>query len=180
MSVEKDFKLTIDFLRKFFSEHHIKKILNHVYSTKNWRFEKWLQIELSSFLSHQNEVGEFDLEKSVGIDRRKNTKRYVARVDVILRKRYTAKNLYIIWELKCAKMASTCIRHMFKDLRKIEETKSDNFLSSYWLVGVHCNEKSEKVLQNILKKSDEFKRELKKTHIHSEVIKGTNHSFTVF
>jgi len=180
MSSKKDFDLSIELLEKFFSTPHVRKMLNHIYTIQKWRFEHWLQIELSLFFSKHkdNEIAEYYLEETFNTDKRKNKNSASARPDIIFRKKHTMKDLYIFWELKTAKRSSRCISGMLKDMIKIESIK--NNVKSYWLVGIHVYEAPQKVKETIIQKSIDLNKQLRKSEIYSKLIKGTEHSLTVF
>ena len=176
---KKDFDFSIALLKEFFNKNHVKQILKHVDSCSIKGWEKWLQIEISYFLSNHKSIAEWNNEEAFDVDNRKDKERSIARVDFVVRKKGTAKNRFMVWELKCKYKPTTCIRHMVEDMNKVEATKTKDFMRSYWLIGVHSAINSNKNIYQLID-SYNSKYTLKQTQIISEKIRGTNFYFTVF
>ena len=178
----RDFNFTVKLLRKFFYKPHVKTILKHTYENGIWRFENWLQIELSFFISAEKEIGNWGREEKYLFDRRKKMKRESRYVDFVVRKKNAQKGYYIFWELKCRKMATSCIRAMFKDLLKQQALKAGD-RRSYYLIGIHCIEglnPAQNIQSYVYDKFEEHGLEINKNEILTEKIKGTKYGFTVF
>ncbi|EGR0683893.1 hypothetical protein O1B84_003416 [Vibrio cholerae] len=179
--MKRDLEFINELVEQFFGQKHIRERLNHIELNKITGWEIWLQIEFSVFIDSHIDVAEWCREYPYAIDRRSARHRKNMIIDFVLRKRHAALSQYVALEIKQNIVVSSCIRGMMEDVCKVWLVRdSENDLRSMWCLGVHPSVPEDEAYACIEKYADEFGVTLSKSHRVSQVIKGTNMSYTLF
>lgn len=179
MSLQKDFDFVQKIAEQFFKRVHIKKTLKTIDECSMTGWEKWLQIELASFLQDHPEVKAWWRESSYQLDKRVIASRKKCAVDFLVHEK--AKHSHMAIELKQTKSATACIQGMLKDKRKIQSIKGAEYdIRSVWCIGVHHSVGEDEVSRLVNYYSDKAKRHINKKHFSSKRIGNSKYCFTIF
>ena len=178
--MKNDFDFIVSLMDGFVKQTSIQQRLNTIEEHTITGWEIWFQIEFASYLSKSFEVAEWYREEEFSIDKRKNKNENKMAMDFLVRKKKFSKNTFIALELKQNSSIETCITNMFKDVKKVlNMKKSEDYLRSYWNIGIHPKE-SKKIIKNkILRKEEKSSFSLSE-YIEIRFIPNTNFAYTIF
>ena len=130
--------LLVEVLDPFFKGAHIQETLRALRKgngVTGW--EKWLQIELTTFLLKHRADNDWEREKSYKLVCSKSERWHRCAVDFLLGK--TRIEGPVALEVKQRKVASGCVSAMIKDLARLATIRESERtgISSYWCLGIH-------------------------------------------
>jgi hypothetical protein len=178
MSELKDLEFLLSVVRPFFKQAHIKKTLSTIHEDGISGWEKWLQIELASFLRQHASVKAWGRETQYKLDKRLTKKKSACSVDFIIHERKKQSHLAV--ELKQVNKMPACVQAMLRDLDKLGKIKGSEFdIRSVWCLGIHNRAHIDAVRREATYYSSTHDIALSENAIVSERIGRTEYSFTV-
>ncbi len=172
MSINADFKTVKTLMEDFLQDEVIKRKLRVICGSRLNDWEKWLQLELSFYISS---LDNFIVDREVKAipDNRKMKDRLNMFVDLAIRKKRTKVNSFIFLELKCSTHPQALINGFTRDIDKISAIKRCNYdTRSFWCVGFHknCTEKSVRKMIDFVNEYDGYHEVIKICHCPADVI----------
>lgn len=179
MTLKKDFEFISDLADEFFRRSHVKSTLIDIDKSAMTGWEKWLQIELASFLCSHVGVRAWWRESKYELDRRVIDSRKTCAVDFLVREKN--KQSHIALELKQVNAPNGCIKGMLTDKKKIASIKYAKFdIRSVWCLGVHKLEEPSEVRRLTNYHADKMDTAIKAELFLSKAIGKTKYAYTIF
>lgn len=172
-----DFEFSISVIDNFFEKRKIRRSLSIIGDQGISGWEVWLQIEFATFLSEFGDEIEWEREREIFTDRRKEKFKNKVAADFILRRKGFKRDRFIVLEFKQHNSLTSCITNMVKDVEKIEKIKeSDIDMRSFWVVGVHGrNGMSKSDITDQVFSSVDFVKD-----VYTNFIPNTKFAYTIF
>lgn len=178
MSIQNDLNFLATLAKSFFKQAHIKKTLTAIQEEKITGWEKWLQIELATFLRSHDSVKEWNREIQHALDKRIAKSRSACAIDFVIQQKHKHSNLAL--EIKQRSSMTACLRGMLRDIKKVGKIKETQFNSrGIWCLGVHDYASREDVVREVVYYSSQHKVAIQEQHVISEPIGKTGFSFTL-
>lgn len=147
-SLKQDLEFLQSIFDPFFRQNHVKKTLASIKEDSITGWEKWLQIEISSFLRQHEKVKRWVRESPYALDQRVAQSRTKCAVDFIIHQKH--KHSHLALEVKQVNSPASCINAMTKDVKKMISIRGSEFdIRSVWCLGVHNNETLETIHREI-------------------------------
>lgn len=132
-----DFSLLVKLLNGFLKKDEIKKRLYSFVQKETNDWEKWLQIEFAHYLISKKKY-ELHREVTIYLDPIIFPESRLAKVDLILREKFSSFDDYIFIEFKCTKRVASLVKGLTADKKKISAIKKCNYkIRNYLGVGFH-------------------------------------------
>ena len=122
---EKNMTTLIDTVRKFVKSAAIKRKIAFFYEHHGNGFEKWLQFEMMHWLQ-ENQGHKVYLEAGIAADQRKTSKTKF-QVDVLVKMKNQANDMFHAVELKVTKGKATAMRKAVYDLIRLSKAKDSEW-----------------------------------------------------
>lgn len=179
MTLKHDFKFIITLSSDFFQRAHIKRSLKAIDASKMTGWEKWLQIELATYLDTRADIKTWWRESSYEIDGRVAESRKKCAVDFLVHQK--RKQSHMALELKQVNSPTACVQGMLRDKKKIDSIKTTKYdIRSVWCVGVHRCAEMDEVKRLVAYYSSKLKSPVNSTFLFTERIGYSPYMFTVF
>lgn len=179
MALRNDFDFIAGLADEFFRRVHVKRILGAIDESAMTGWEKWLQIELASFLGTHNGVRAWWRESKYELDQRVLDSRKTCAVDFLVREKW--KQSHMALELKQSNSPNHCIKGMLRDKKKIASIKYAKFdIRSVWCLGVHRAEDPSEIRRLTNYHADKMKTVIKPALFVSKPIGRTNYAYSIF
>lgn len=179
MTLNKDFAFIAALANEFFCRPHVKRILAAIDESAMTGWEKWLQIELASFLGTHAGVRAWWRESKYELDQRVLDSRKMCAVDFLVREK--GKQTHMALELKQGNSPNGCIKGMLRDKKKIAAIKSAKFdIRSVWCLGVHRAEDPSEIRRLTNYHADKMKVTIKSTLFLTKTIGRTGYAYSIF
>lgn len=135
--MRRDFLFLGELVQEFFSNDRISDYFATFEHRKIKGWEVWLQIELAYFLSNHDSGLEWQREKTLKFDGRRERVKLCFRPDFILRKKHWAKERYIALEIKQDENPAFCINKLLSDIEKVSKIRASELsIRSFWGMGI--------------------------------------------
>lgn len=178
MAVKQDFEFVDGLAADFFRRPYLKRVLATINAASMTGWEKWLQIELASFLSSHTDVKAWWRESKYELDKRVLDSRDTCAVDFLIHEKW--KQSHMALELKQANSPNGCVKAMLRDKKKIAAIKFKKFdIRSVWCLGVHREEDPKEVRRLLAYHADKMRLDVPK-NFHSQGIGRTGYAYTIF
>lgn len=184
---EDDFLFVRDHLSEFFDRGSIKRSLDLIDEVGITGWEKWWQVEFSSWLSEHDGVGDWVMEEVFLTDLRRNSKKDNIAIDIGFRLKGFSSTEMLFLELKQNADWRRCIDNMLLDVEKVDCAQKysvDNRIAirNFFVVGVYpTGETSKKEVHDyVQERADDFGVEVERAHVFTKFIQNTPFSMTMF
>ena len=178
MSDQKDLEFLRAVIRPFFKQAHIKKTLIAIFEEEISGWEKWLQIELATYLRGHDAVKNWGREVQHKLDKRVAKNKKSCAVDFVIHQKHKHSNLAL--EVKQGKRMVGCVQGMLRDLLKVNKIKNSQFESrGVWCLGIHPAATDSDVLAEVRYYAQKHGLVINEKCISTEKIGKTGFSFTV-
>jgi hypothetical protein len=178
MSDQKDLEFLRSVVHPFFRQSHVKKTLLAIFEEEITGWEKWLQIEISTYLREHEAVKNWGREVQHKLDKRIDKSKKSCAIDFVIHQKRKHSNLAL--EIKQGKRMVGCVQGMLRDLIKVNKIKNSQFESrGIWCLGIHPAATASAVLAEVRYYAQKKGLVLNEKCIATEKIAKTGFSFTV-
>jgi hypothetical protein len=178
MSDQKDLDFLRSVVRPFFKQAHVKKTLLAIFEEKITGWEKWLQIELATYLREHESIKNWGREVQHKLDKRSAKSKNSCAIDFVIHQKHKHSNLAL--EIKQGKSMAGCVQGMLRDLLKVNKIKNSQFESrGVWCLGIHPAAIESEVFAEVRYYAQRQGLMLNEKCIATEKIGKTGFSFTV-
>lgn len=171
-----DLRFVHRLVEEFFSKRRVRSSLKVIKDKEYTDWEKWLQIELGSFLGDHPETSEYYKEKLFLTDKRKDKERDRVFVDLLFRRKNCTIGYFLGIELKQSNSFTSCLRKMLEDCNKIDKVKGSEIRECFML-GVHPKISEDEAIKETLERHGNLPS---KKRVIAKSIGNTGFSYTLF